>query len=239
MITIAQGRIHTVVERIGPGDLEAVRGIAVANLADAMHGLGVVQGLQPVGKSFRRIVGQAVTADVSPGDGSYSRLALDLCEPDDVLVINAHGCTERAVLGGSVCIAARARRLSGIVVDGAVRDITEIENINLPVLSRAVCPRSGTTEAGWGEVNVPVAIGGVAVMPGDVLVADIEGCVVIPRRDLTSVLRYVVDVEAEKGRPEDLEQRAARNGTTVPGLQRAKDVLRTRGNTPIHVPFTI
>jgi 4-hydroxy-4-methyl-2-oxoglutarate aldolase len=238
MTTIAQGRIHAVAERVDPAELEAVRAIAVANLADAMHGLGVVSGLSPVGRQFRRIVGQVVTADVSPGDGSYSRLALEMCAPGDVLVINAHGCVDRAVLGGSVCLGARARGLAGIVVDGAVRDIGEIESIEFSVLSRAVTPRSGTTESGWGEVNVPVAIGGVAVMPGDVLVADIEGCVVIPRRDLAGVLRYVRDVEDEKGRPEDIEIRAERNGAAVPGLGRAKEILRARGVTPLQEPFT-
>jgi regulator of RNase E activity RraA len=228
MTTIAEGRLYAKVDRVDPAVIAAARKVATANLADAMHGLGVVQGLHPVGNRFGRIVGPAVTADVSPGDGSYSRIAMDLCQPGDVLVINAHGCSERAVLGGSVCIAARARGLAGIVVDGAVRDIGEIESVGLDVLARAVTPRSGTTESGWGEVNVPVAIGGVAVLPGDLVVADIEGCVVLPRRDAQNVLLHVKDVEEEKGRPEEIAERMSRNGAVIPGLSRAEEMLRHR-----------
>jgi 4-hydroxy-4-methyl-2-oxoglutarate aldolase len=228
MTTIAEGRVYEKVDRVESAVTAAARKVATANLADAMHGLGVAQGLSPVGGLFGRIVGPAVTADVSPGDGSYSRIALALCQPGDVLVINAHGCTERAVLGGSVCIAARARGLAGIVVDGAVRDIGEIESVGLDVLARAVTPRSGTTESGWGEVNVPVAIGGVAVLPGDLVVADIEGCVIIPRRDAENVLRRVKDVEAEKGRPEEIAERMSRNGIVIPGLSRAEEMLQRR-----------
>jgi 4-hydroxy-4-methyl-2-oxoglutarate aldolase len=228
MTTIAQGRLYAKVDRVESAVIAAARKVATANLADAMHGLGVVQGLRPVGSRFGRIVGPAVTADVTPGDGSYSRTALALCQPGDVLVINAHGCAERAVLGGSVCIAARARGLAGIVVDGSVRDIAEIETIGLDVLARAVTPRSGTTESGWGEVNVPVAIGGVAVLPGDLVVADIEGCVVIPRRDAENVLLQVKDVEVEKGRPEDIAERMSRNGIAIPGLSRTEEIQRRR-----------
>lgn len=229
MTSIARGRVFQSRDPIDRELLESLNRAAVPNVADAMHGMGVVQGISPVGHWLPQVAGMAVTADVSPGDGLLGRAALAMCRPGDILVINAHSNLDRAVLGGAVCIAARDIGLAAIVVDGAVRDVGEIEELGLPVLARGVVPRSGTTECGWGEVNVPVAIGGVVVMPGDVVMAGREGCVVVPRSELKSVLASVHEVEQVKGRPEDLQSRIAASGSTVPGLDRAKASMAKRG----------
>ena len=237
MATIAHGRVFQRQESADPALLIDLNRSCVPNVADAMHGMGVVEGLSRVGSLHSQVVGSAVTVDVTPGDGLMARAALAQCVVGDILVINAHGNLDRVVLGGSVCIAAKAIGVVAILVDGSVRDIEEIELIGLPVFARNVTPRSGTTDCGWGEVNVPVAIGGVVVMPGDAIMASLEGCLVIPRRDLASVIGSVREVEERKGRPEDLNNRIEVAGATVPGLERALTAMADRGITISQGPY--
>jgi regulator of RNase E activity RraA len=117
----------------------------------------------------------------------------------DVLVVNGFGNVERAVLGGSIVADCEANGFSAIVIDGAVRDKAEIGAQALPVYARATTPRSGTDVGGRGEVNTPIACGGIAVMPGDLVLADEEGVVVVPRRDAVAVAARARQVQERMG----------------------------------------
>jgi RraA family protein len=237
-------RVYTRIERPAPSAQERLAQAGVGDISDAMQGMSVIDhGIRQVYTPMRRICGPAITVDLTPGDGLMLRAALEAAQPGDVIVANAHGATERATLGGSVAMHMAHRNVAGLVVDGAVRDVAEMRELDFPVMARAVTPRSGTTGAGWGEVNVPVACGGVVVHPGDLIVGDEEGLVVVPR----AWAQAVVDMLGETGhgiyQPETVRDRLAalpddahpvgqaavrkamedRHGTFIDGVFRAED----------------
>lgn len=175
-------RVFTQIHRPEPAALALLAHASSCEVADAMRGAGVVDSdIHATYSPMGRIFGPAITVDLSPGDGMMLRAAIDVAQAGDVIVANAHGVTSRAILGGTVGMHMVHRGIKGLVVDGAVRDVQEFRALGLPVMARAVTPRSGTSASGWGEVNVPVACGGAVVMPGDLVMGDEEGLVIVPR----------------------------------------------------------
>jgi regulator of RNase E activity RraA len=116
--------------------------------------------------------------------------ALEIAEPGDVLVVGTNGNTTSAVFGELMCHTAVAARLGGIVVDGAIRDVGALTRLGFPSFSRAICP-GGCDKDGPGEINVPIACGNAVIMPGDIVVGDEDGLVVVPREDIEEVLERV------------------------------------------------
>ena len=100
--------------------------------------------------------------------------------------MDGRGAVSASLWGGNRSLFAAQKKLAGVVVDGGMRDVAETRELDLPVFARAICPMAGAS-AGPGEVNFPVACGGVVVSPGDLIVADAEGIVVIPRADAEDV----------------------------------------------------
>jgi len=229
-------RIYT---RIRRPDAAALRGLAqagVGDISDAMHGLGVVdEGIRQVYTPMRRLCGPAVTVDLTPGNGFLLRAAIEVAQPGDVIVVSAHGATARAVLGGSVGMHMVHRGIAGLVVDGAVRDIAEFRALDFPVMARAVTPRSGTSNAGWGEVNIPVACGGAVVGPGDVVIGDEEGMVVVARRWAKAVLAMLGKTGHGEYAPETVRDRLAAlpADTPPPGQAAIAKALAERHGTRI------
>jgi regulator of RNase E activity RraA len=127
---------------------------------------------------------------VPPGDFLMIPEAMRQSRPGDVLVIDAGGETKRSVWGEYFSTWAQGLGLAGLIIDGATRDVTDIEALGFPVFARASTPRKPTMQ-GPGEVNVPVSCGGVCVVPGDIVVADREGVIVVPLRHLERVLGAV------------------------------------------------
>lgn len=176
--------------------LGQLAGRDIAHLADAMHGFGVVDpAIRPVFTPVTRAIGPAFTMKVHPGDNLVTRKAMSLARAGDVLVIDSRGDTTAAVFGGVSTDEMKRAGVAALIVDGAVRDRAHITRLGTPVYARAVHP-APPTFSGPGEINVPVCCGGVVVEPGDIVVAEQEGIVVIPRRDLAAVLAAVVTVEA-------------------------------------------
>jgi regulator of RNase E activity RraA len=168
----------------------------IAQLCDAMHGFGVVDpGIQCVFTPASRAIGPAFTIKVHPGDNLATRKAMNLVEAGDVVVVDSRGDVASAVFGGVSADEMQRKGVAALIVDGAVRDRAHITRLGIPVYARAVNP-APPTFSGAGEINVPVCCGGVVVEPGDVVVTDDEGIIVIPRRDLDWVLAAVADVEA-------------------------------------------
>jgi regulator of RNase E activity RraA len=128
-----------------------------------------------------RILGPACTVKVFPGDNLMVHKSLDIARPGDVVVVDASASTSFAVLGDLVSAKARHRGIAGFVVDGLVRDLPDIQALgDLPVFARGVSP-IGPLHRGPGEVNFPVSAGGIVVHPGDIVVGDRNGVVVVPR----------------------------------------------------------
>lgn len=133
------------------------------------------------------IAGSALTIKASPGDNLVLHRALSLAHEGDVLVVDADGYTEAGIWGELMSLTATEKGLSGVVVDGAVRDITEIEEIGFGVFSAAVSPKGSHKEVP-GSINIPITCGGVHVSPGDIVVGDANGVVVVPSANAEQVI---------------------------------------------------
>jgi RraA family protein len=163
------------------------------DLADVMQNAGVVDGaIEPMYKPMPCFAGPAVTVSVPTKSFYVSKLAMDLTLPGDVLVMTARGNTDHALLGGNICKGLKQRGLAGVIVDGAVRDAEQMQAIGLPVHARALAPGFNSGPKGQGEVNVPIAFGNCVVFPGDIIVADEQGIVVIPPAHAEAILQQVV-----------------------------------------------
>jgi RraA family protein len=127
-----------------------------------------------------RLCGPACTVKVFPGDNLMVHKALDVARPGDVVVVDAGASPMNAVLGDLVCTKARHRGIQGFVVDGLIRDLPDILPLDLPVFARGTTP-IGPLHRGPGEINYPICCGRIVVNPGDVIVADQAGVVVVPR----------------------------------------------------------
>ena len=187
-------RIFTDVPRMPPELVEAFRGKASANVADAM---GRFHFMDPgiVSRTGLPICGVAVTVSARPGDNLMVHKALQVAGPGDVVVVSTNGCTTSAIFGEMMGTTAVGARLGGIVVDGAIRDVEGLKALGFPAYSRTVSP-GACVKDGPGEINVPVSCGNTVVMPGDLVVGDEDGVVVVPREDAADVLERVNALEA-------------------------------------------
>ena len=146
-----------------------------------------------------RLCGPACTVHVFPGDNLMVHKALDVARPGEIVVIDAHGVRGmNAVLGDIVCTKAKHRGIAGFIVDGLVRDMPGIEDLDFPVFARGTTP-VGPLHRGPGEINCPISCGGVVVNPGDVVVADVSGIVIVPRDWAEEILHRL---EAHKAHQE-------------------------------------
>ena len=162
---------------------ERLSRIPTGNVADNNDGMphqGVMaSAIRPLDPASR-MVGRAVTMQGYPGDNLAVHQAINAAGECDVLVIDVGGYCEAGHFGDITALACQMRGIAGVVIDGACRDAEDIRELALPVFVRGVCP-AGTTKASVGRLNVPVSCGGVTVRPGDVVLGDCDGVVVVPR----------------------------------------------------------
>lgn len=233
-------RVFTQIRRPDPEMLEQLANVGVGDLSDAMHGMGTVDsGIRQLYSPMPRIFGTALTADLTPGNGLLMRGAIAAARPGDVIVATAHGVTERATLGGAVAMHMVNRGVSGLIVDGAIRDVAEFRELGLPIMARAITPRSGTTIAGWGDVNVPIACGGAVVNPGDIVVGDEEGLVIVPRRSAAAIIRKLGNTGHAAYEPALIRTRLAelKPDSEITGLANLKKALAERGGAVIDAAY--
>jgi 4-hydroxy-4-methyl-2-oxoglutarate aldolase len=195
-------RVRLTVERPPRELIESFREASPPDLADAMNKSGAMREIVPMYLPVRRCVGPAITVKAPTGDSLMVRKAMMVAQPGDVIVIDGRATISRSLWGGNRSTSVAARGIAGVIVDGGTRDIDETEAVGLPLFARAVCPMASAS-VGPGELNFPIACGGVVVNPGDIIVADAEGIVVIPRpdaRDVYAAWRLIVDREKEWSR---------------------------------------
>lgn len=189
--------------RLDDAILARFKGAASSNVADAMGRFNFTAGIHS--RTGLPLHGLAVTVRCRPGDNLMVHKALEVAAPGDIVVVDTCGNATNAVFGELMCHTAVARRLGGIVVDGAIRDVAGIGKLGLPAFSRAVCAGSCDKD-GPGEVNVPISCGGVVVMPGDVLVGDDDGVAVVPGDSALQVLEGVAAlIERERKRVAEIK----------------------------------
>lgn len=160
-------------------------GVATVHEAQARTGL-LDREIKPV-SSGMRAAGPAVTCLNQPGDNLMLLAALELCRPGDVLVVANLAPATCGMVGEIIASMLKAKGVAGLVVDGGVRDLRELRTVGLPIWARAISA-SGTTKGGPGWVNVPVVAAGATVRPGDMVVADDDGVVVVPAGAAPDVL---------------------------------------------------
>lgn len=131
---------------------------------------------------------------------------MEQTQPGDVLVVNAWGLKTFAVWGGNVSKGMQRRRIAGVIIDGAARDPEEAQGVGFPVFARAQATASPPLD-GPGEVNVPVACGSIVVRPGDIIVADTNGVVVVPYDAGEWVLQQVADLKAKHAKIQPVLER--------------------------------
>jgi 4-hydroxy-4-methyl-2-oxoglutarate aldolase len=156
-------------------------------ISDSMGRLNAMKSdMKPLFEGIR-FVGTAVTVKTLASDLAAAFKAIDLCKPGDVVVIDSHGSADTAFWGENMTLSAINRGVVGAVIDGACRDVEEIRKIRFPVICKGCVPNVGSI-SGYGDVNVVVQCAGVAVSPGDILIADGNGVVVVPKDEGAVIL---------------------------------------------------
>lgn len=182
--------------------------LGVATTHEAMGRTGLLGAeLRPVYPGTR-LAGRAVTVESQAGDNLMIHVASELCEPGDVLMVGLRSPSTDGMFGELLATALRAQGVVGIVIDAGVRDVAELTAIRFPAWARAVSAQ-GTVKATAGSVNIPVVIAGGLVNPGDVVLADDDGVVVVPYDDVDEAVAEARTREAN----EDKKRRQLASGT--------------------------
>ncbi len=169
-----------------PALLETLRGIATSLLSDNMARVTGSVGLTAYHRP-KPMAGTAVTVRTRGGDNLAIHRAFDFCRPGDVLVIDGAGELTQALMGEIMATYAESLGVQGLVIDGAIRDVGSIRAKDFPVYARGVSHR-GPYKNGPGEVNVPIAVGGMIVRPGDIIVGDEDGVLAIAPAEVAAVM---------------------------------------------------
>jgi len=165
--------------------------VSTPNISDAMHRKGVLQGIRPLFEGVK-LVGKAVTVQTYEGDWAKPVEATDVAGPGDVIVVYG-GSKEVALWGELASWSCKQKGIAGIVIDGGVRDVEEIRRIKFPVFARYVAPNAGEPK-GFGELNAEIKCGGEYVRPGDWIIGDDNGVVVVPKERAYEIARRAKEV---------------------------------------------
>lgn len=166
-------------------------------VSDAMKRFGAMRGLRPLNKSIR-IAGPAYTVKTLGGDWGKVIKAIDMAEHGDILVVDAQG-VETAVWGELATLSAMNRGIKGVIIDGASRDTDDIKRLKFPLWTKYITPNAGEPHS-HGELNVQINCGGVSVKPGDIIVADEIGVVVVPEERAGEILKKSEEVAVKERR---------------------------------------
>jgi 4-hydroxy-4-methyl-2-oxoglutarate aldolase len=176
--------------------MQAFAGVPTGYVIDALGGRGGLDyRIKPLAPQSRPLVGVAMTCHCGPADNLALFGAIATAQPGDILVAATDAFTATSVTGDLLLGMAKNRGILGLVTDGLVRDLVGVLGVGLPVYCAGVTPNSPARN-GPGTVGRPVVMSGVAIAPGDIVLADNDGVVIVPRQDAETVIGKLVEVRA-------------------------------------------
>jgi len=189
-------RVYENVNRPEKELIEGFKGIQTANIGDCMNRMGAINGsIRQMNE--KNILGPAYTVKVPSGDNLMIFLAVEKAQPGDVLVIDGEGCMDRALVGEILAKFAESKKLGGFLVDGCIRDSEILTKMDLPIFAKGTNP-NGPYRNGPGEINVPVSIGGKVIHPGDIIIGDSDGVIVVKQEEAIELQRKAHEIEEKE-----------------------------------------
>lgn len=180
--------------------IELLKKVSTPNISDAMHRKGAMRNIHSICPGTK-MAGRAITVQTFPGDWAKSVEAIDIAREGDVIVIY-NGSPHVAPWGELATLSCINKGVAGVVIDGAVRDVEDIRRLNFPVFAASIAPNAGEPK-GFGEINAEIQCGGQTVKPGDFIVGDDNGVVVVPKERGYEIARRAVEVEKNERRIRD------------------------------------
>ena len=218
--------VTTKIERADPRELEALGAFGSATIHEAQGRRGAVDSrIKPVDHDMR-FSGSAFTVVCAPRDNLMLQVAIHYAKPGDVLIVSAAGMGQAGTFGDVLGNAAKAKGIAAVVTDSGVRDTQALRELGLPVFSGSISI-TGTVKETLGPINQPVTFGGQVINPGDAVVGDADGVVVVRREEIGTVTR--LSQEREDSENVLIDQYKA--GRTTIDLCNLHDVLRAKGIT--------
>ncbi|MEX2534504.1 MAG: hypothetical protein WD273_02800 [Trueperaceae bacterium] len=232
--TLPAFRIELRDNHVEPELMEKIRRFPTALLSDAMFKLNTLDyRIKPVWQAPYALCGPALTVRVRPGDNAMCVKAIELAKPGDVIVVQGHWDTTHSIWGGIMSLLAKKKGVAGLVTDGLVRDTAQMRDADFPVWARGTTPIAPCRNVPPGQIGTQIVCGNTAINSGDVMVADEDGAVVVPRNEISDVIAAAEAREAKEdkwieqiGRGEMIlvdavNELLEQNGCTIIDMKRA------------------